>query len=106
MELGHWTVKNGSGVYVMTCETLTALLTTPQGQTTGLSEATRLAKRWAAGAGRCSRIATMVNHRKSHWCAAFIDLAPHEIVFYDSLGPLLLDAMAEFSFGSLRLLGN
>lgn len=106
VELGSWASGTGNGVYVMTCEKFTSMLRTPQGTTTDLADAKRLGMRWAVGAGRCTRLATMVNHDNSHWCAAVIHLSNREIVFYDSLASNALDAESEFSLGRLRLLGN
>lgn len=106
VELGRWASEYKRGVRILTCEKLTSMLRTPQGATVELADATRLGRRWAVGAGRCSSLATMVNHDNTHWCAAVIIMSKREIVFYDPLAPPTLDTDSEFSLARLRLLGN
>lgn len=106
VELAHFSAAAGRGTHVMTCEKFTSMMRTPQDKTVQLSEATRLGRRWAVGAGRCTSFATMVNHHNAHWCAAFVSLSDREIVFYDPLAPSAQDEESEFSLARLRLLGN
>lgn len=106
VELGSWASRMGNRVCVMTCEKLTSMLRTPQGTTTDLADAKRLGMRWAVGAGRCTRLATMVNHDKSHWSAAVIHLTNRGIVYYDSLATAAVNAASEFWLGRRRLLGS
>lgn len=82
------------------------MLRTPQGATVDLADATWLGQWWAGGAVGCSSFAAMVNLGNTHWCAAVMHLATRQIVFYDPLAPVALDAQTEFSLGRLRLLGS
>lgn len=106
VELARWGSVNGKGIHVLTCEKFTSLLRTPQGATVGLADAARLGRRWAVAAKSFSSIATVVNHGNSHWCAAVIHLSTREILFYDPLAPVRIDAETDFSLGRLRLLGG